>query len=1065
MRILGLKVMSLLTFFFFDLAKTNANLLFIKLTEWDAVLRQTGFGGIETSSPMPDIVTVPGSVFVSRAINDQVSILREPLASSTAEASCGPLLVIGGESELTDDICSQLSSILKQHFDPVMSIPHIDFLPEQLPSDMHVVSLAEADSNMFEAMDPVRWDKVKRLLSSTASMLWLLRQSRGGNPHGGTTLGLFRTLFYELPGTLLQTLDVGQGVPLKRVHPSTLAELVLRLRSLTQMMRLGDSDKLLWNFEPELVLQPDGRLYVPRVRQNETQNARYNSSKRSIRRSVDVHETLLELVKREDAPSYFVREKHHAPNNDHNLAMQQSGESESDITDGSDVEDASQADMVTIKVSCSLLSSLKTPAGYFFVQLGRDVNTGHKTMCWSNSNTSTVTVPRSFAIRVDQDDPDREIVDGQYMSFAVAELMAQQILGLVPQTGVVMAHEPDPVVSSLLARHLAGAGRRAVFTTSKPGGGRARNWVYLDPNSPKRLIDAAVPAGVSLYVDASGGGGGGSSSLGARIRGSLPELCERVTLESLSSSRASDLPDRAPRSVARLLRRAQAFASSQLNSVPDGAPLDILPLKQVVAGQPPRSPYSLVYWEADGHVPASVEPVTMRQDLFRPDRTYWLAGLGGDLGRSLADFMIAHGAANVVISSRTPLVDEGWVAWHKDRGATVAYHACDLTSFELAKKVRDDIVRTMPPIAGVANGAMVLRDASVVQMTFEQLDTVLRSKVQSTLNLDRLFPSAALDWFVGFSSIVGTTGNPGQAAYSAGNAFMKAVVRQRRARGLAGSTIDICRVIGVGYIERESADGRLTREQQQRLQTRSGTLAMCESDLHQLLAEAIVSGRPASGLDPEIITGLAPIGVEQAKSAFWAANARFGLVVREEGALGGQAGAGAGRAGAVPVRQLLEAAQSVEDVSRILLGAVKGKLQALMFLTDADSDSQPVTTPLVDLGVDSLVGVEMRSWLLKELGVEIPVMKILGGASVSELVDSIVEKLPPELTSRFEAQQGDAAGAATAVVAAPTIDDVKVEVETGEKEVGILTVPMAHGQMQLKDAAQVTAIEIPPESV
>lgn len=154
----------------------------------------------------------------------------------------------------------------------------------------------------------------------------------------------------------------------------------------------------------------------------------------------------------------------------------------------------------------------------------------------------------------------------------------------------------------------------------------------------------------------------------------------------------------------------------------------------------------------------------------------------------------------------------------------------------------------------------------------------------------------------------------------------------------------------------------------------------------------------------------------------------------------------------------------MEDVSRILLGAVKGKVEALMFLTDAGSDSQPETTPLVDLGVDSLVGVEIWSWLLKELGVETPVRKILGGASVSELVNNIVEKLTPELTSRFEARKSGAATATAAVVAAPTVDNVKVEVETDEKKVGILEVPMAHGHMHLEDIAQVSAIEIAPES-
>jgi hypothetical protein len=308
----------------------------------------------------------------------------------------------------------------------------------------------------------------------------------------------------------------------------------------------------------------------------------------------------------------------------------------------------------------------------------------------------------------------------------------------------------------------------------------------------------------------------------------------------------------------------------------------------------------------------------------------------------------------------------------------------------------------MPPIGGVANGAMVLRDASVVQMSFEALNTVLRSKTHSTMNLDRLFPSNTLDWFVGFSSIVGTTGNPGQAAYSAGNVFMKTVIRQRRSRGLAGSTIDICRVIGVGYIERESS-GRLTREHQARLMTRSGTLAMSEVDLHQLFAEAIVSGRPDSDLDPEIITGLAPISVEEAKEAFWAPNAKFGLIIREEGASGGQ-GAGGSAANSIPVRQLLEAAKTMADVSRILLSALKSKLQALMFLSDSDSLSE--TTPLVDMGVDSLVGVEMRSWLLKELGVDVPVMKILGGASIAELVEGMLEKLPQEITGRLEGGRG-----------------------------------------------------------
>lgn len=67
------------------------------------------------------------------------------------------------------------------------------------------------------------------------------------------------------------------------------------------------------------------------------------------------------------------------------------------------------------------------------------------------------------------------------------------------------------------------------------------------------------------------------------------------------------------------------------------------------------------------------------------------------------------------------------------------------------------------------------------------------------------------------------------------------------------------------------------------------------------------------------------------------------------------------------------------------------------------------------MGVDSLVAVEMRSWFLKELGVDVPVMKILGGASIASLVDDVLHKLPEELLKRLDPDwksesQGDETG-------------------------------------------------------
>lgn len=243
----------------------------------------------------------------------------------------------------------------------------------------------------------------------------------------------------------------------------------------------------------------------------------------------------------------------------------------------------------------------------------------------------------------------------------------------------------------------------------------------------------------------------------------------------------------------------------------------------------------------------------------------------------------------------------------------------DITSFQSVKQIHDAIKESMPPIGGVANGAMVLRDSSFMKVSFDDFQAVLGPKVKGTINIDRLFsdPNQLLDWFIGFSSVAGTVGNPGQSGYTAGSCFIKALVDRRRKQGLAGSVIDITRLVGLGFIEREG-HGRLTKEHQERLTTRSGTIAMSENDLHQLFAEAILAGRPDLDLNPEIITGLAPITVEQSKDTYWKTNPRLSLLIREagQGDLKGRDGGNA-----APLRQLLGDTKTMQNVANVLSGA------------------------------------------------------------------------------------------------------------------------------------------------
>jgi len=162
------------------------------------------------------------------------------------------------------------------------------------------------------------------------------------------------------------------------------------------------------------------------------------------------------------------------------------------------------------------------------------------------------------------------------------------------------------------------------------------------------------------------------------------------------------------------------------------------------------------------------------------------------------------------------------------------------------------------------------------------------------------------------------TGNIGQMSYSAANCFMKAIVAERRKHGLAGSVIDISRVIGVGYVERKSKDHEsLTEAQAERLLNRSGTLPMSESDLHQLFAEAVLAGRPNSGQNPEIITGLRTHNFEESGKCFWGGDVKFSHFIQE---LGDAMVEKDSKAASVPIKARLLSAKSIDAMSKILKG-------------------------------------------------------------------------------------------------------------------------------------------------
>lgn len=194
------------------------------------------------------------------------------------------------------------------------------------------------------------------------------------------------------------------------------------------------------------------------------------------------------------------------------------------------------------------------------------------------------------------------------------------------------------------------------------------------------------------------------------------------------------------------------------------------------------------------------------------------------------------------------------------------------------QRLCENVRSTLPPIAGVANGAMVLQDTSIKDMTIEIMNKVRGPKVDGSKYLDEIFSEDTLDFFVLFSSLASIFGNHGQSNYTSANLFLTSLAAQRRKRGLVGSVIAIGAVMGIGYMAREVSQAALDQIQ------KAGYLWLSERDFHQIFAEGVLASRSNSGPNPEIITGLRVVKADEEVPMQWFTNPMFQhCVLRTEG--------------------------------------------------------------------------------------------------------------------------------------------------------------------------------------
>jgi len=224
-------------------------------------------------------------------------------------------------------------------------------------------------------------------------------------------------------------------------------------------------------------------------------------------------------------------------------------------------------------------------------------------------------------------------------------------------------------------------------------------------------------------------------------------------------------------------------------------------------------------------LPAGEHLRTVEFPAFQPDAAYLITGGLGGLGLQAAQWMAEQGARHLVLLGRTPLPPRtDWQeAANNPRYAaaiTALQHieSCGAEVLTAAVDVADEAqvnaffqtykAEGRPPILGVIHAAGLIQDSSLVLMETHALQVVLRPKVVGAWLLHQALRDTPLDFFVLYSTSAALTGSPGQANYTAANAFMDALAHYRRALGLAAQCINWGAWAEVGMAARTEKAGR-----------------------------------------------------------------------------------------------------------------------------------------------------------------------------------------------------------------------------------------------------------------
>lgn len=370
--------------------------------------------------------------------------------------------------------------------------------------------------------------------------------------------------------------------------------------------------------------------------------------------------------------------------------------------------------------------------------------------------------------------------------------------------------------------------------------------------------------------------------------------------------------------------------------------------------------------------PEIKQPVHVQPEIRFEKESTWLVtgGLSG-FGLESAGWLVARGVHNLVLVGRrgmkTPGVRE-IVETFTAQGVEVLVEACDITDADAVSRLIERINKTMPPLGGILHAAAIFDDRLISKLDARSIESVLRVKLLGAWHLHQATLDIPLKHFVLYSSITTVLGNPGQANYVAANAGLEGFTAMRRCMGLPATCIAWGPISDAGYLVRNKA---VKDSLEQRLGKPPITAFEALEQLDQAFADETGLFMLAN-FDWRVLAHALPSS----------SNARFDIINSNQKETM--------KKGEPFSFNALIKGKTQEEVADVVRSIV---IQEVAQTLSMNPDRIEPNRSLHDLGMDSLMSVELALGLEQSFGIRLPVMMLNDSPTVNKVTTRIVEKL------------------------------------------------------------------------